>query len=102
MFDNKDYIRKKIEIDCTKYMKNLFGDEAVLSATTSMEYYDTPEHIEEQENFIKNCFEESLNTSSIDFDYIGDLEVTFASGKTLKFWVSEWGGVKLKNSEDGE
>lgn len=106
MFEYEDYfknrIKKKVDIDCTKYMQNLFGDGVVSSAVTSIELYDTSERIEEMENIIKDTLEESLKTLSIDFDCIGDLEVTFVSGKTLKFWVSEWGGMKTKSLEDSK
>lgn len=95
-----NYIQR--EIDCTKYMQNLFGDGVVSSAVTSTRVWNTPERIEKEENAIKNALEKSLKTSSIDFNAIGDLEVTFVNGKTLTFWVSEWGGIDTKKVDNDE
>ena len=67
-----------------------------------MEVYNTPERIEKEENAIKDNLEKSLKTSSIDFDAIGDLEVTFVNGKTLTFWTSEWGGIRTKKVGSNE
>ena len=97
MLDYKNNTYKEIEIDCTKYMQNLFGDGVVSSAVTSVRVWNTVE-----ENAIKDALEKSLKTSSIDFDATGDLEVTFVNGKTLTFWVSEWGGIDTKKVDSYE
>jgi len=92
----KNFVIGMYMLDVTDKAKNIFGEELVESAWLSVEeILNNQEHsINDLSNYNIFAITEIEECSNLLMAFESAIYITFVTGKIVKLWTSEWGGLE--------
>ena len=85
---------KKWWLDITDIAKNFFGDVVTKVEISAFHSDEEEKVINEATAVLKDVKRHIDDDLGITCSNLDDIKITFINGKEIKFWISEWGGIR--------